>query len=102
MDRLSDHRIAIVMLAAGEGRRMGTGSSPGAKLLLPMADGRPIVAHAVGNALALGPAELVVVVRPGSSSEIAEAVALGLRLIASPPGMVYIRYITNPRHNEGM
>src|SRR5438874_6014372 len=102
MDRLSDHRIAIVMLAAGEGRRMGTRSSPGAKLLLPLADGRPIVAHAAGNALALGPSELVVVVRPGASSEIADAVDLGVRLIPSPPGMVSIRYVTNPRHEEGM
>src|SRR5438477_12018025 len=101
MDRLSDQRIAIVMLAAGKGRRMGTGSAPGAKLLLPLGDGRPIVAHAVGNALALGPTELVVVVRP-DTPEIATAATLGLRFGSSPPGQSPIRYVTNPRHEEGM
>src|SRR5438105_13005242 len=97
--RLSDHHIAVIMLAAGEGRRMG--AAPGAKLLLPLADGRPIIAHAVSNALALGPSELVVVVRP-DTPEIAAAAALGLRIVSSSPGQSPIRYITNPRHEAGM
>src|SRR5207237_1783086 len=80
----------------------GIGAALGAKLLLPLADGRPIIAHAVSNALALGPSEFVIVVRPGASPEIADAVDLGVRLTPSPSGIVSIRYVTNPRHEEGM
>src|SRR5919202_1736659 len=101
MDRLSDHRIAIVMLAAGEGRRMGAASSPGAKLLLPLADGRPIIAHAVGNALDLGPSELVLVIRP-DTPEIAAAALQGRKPASSSPGQSPIKYIANPRHEQGM
>ena len=80
---------------------MGAGSSPGTKLLLPLGDGRPIIAHAVSNALALGPSELVVVVRP-DAPEIAAAATLGLRFGSPSPAQSPPRYVTNPRHEEGM
>src|SRR5215213_7193129 len=58
---LATHKIGIVLLAAGRGSRMG-GDVP--KLLLPMQDGRPMLLHAVENAVKLEPLELIVVVRP--------------------------------------
>jgi molybdenum cofactor cytidylyltransferase len=99
MTSLSAHHIAIIMLAAGEGRRMG--SAPGVKLLLPLADGRPIIAHAVRNAMALEPSELVVVVRP-DMPEVTGAAILGAGFVSPMPGGPPVRYITNPRHEEGM
>src|SRR5436309_15652138 len=99
MTQLSAHHIAIVMLAAGEGRRMG--SPPGAKLLLPLADGRPIIAHAVHNAMALQPSELVLVVRP-DTPEVAGAAILGAGFVSPTPGGPPVRYIANPRHEQGL
>ena len=86
--RLSDHHIAIILLAAGRGMRMGTDSPP--KLLLPLEDGRPIVCHAAEGALALEPSELIVVVRPDLPA--VGAALAGLSLVCVP----------NPRYLEGM
>src|SRR5436853_1429911 len=58
---LARHKIAVVLLAAGRGSRM-SGATP--KLLLPMPDGNPLLFHALKNALALKPFELIVVIRP--------------------------------------
>lgn len=92
--RLVDYSIGIVLLAAGRGTRMGIGIHAGAgnptKLLLPMRDGRPIVYHAAQNALALKPAELLVVVRPDLP---------GLSLALSE---LQVKCISNPRYMEGM
>jgi molybdenum cofactor cytidylyltransferase len=78
--------IGVIVLAAGRGSRMG--ATP--KLLLPLEDGRPIIRHAVGNALEWTPAEIVVVVRPDLPA-IEEALA-GLP----------VRCVPNPRYEEGM
>jgi molybdenum cofactor cytidylyltransferase len=86
MLRLSDRSIAIVVLAAGRGLRMGV--QP--KLLLPLRDGRPVIWHAVSQAAALQPSELAVVVRP-DLPEIGKA-------ISDLP----VRCIPNPRYEEGM
>ena len=52
---LFNHSIAIVMLAAGRGKRMGdTGAVP-SKLMLPLRDGQPVLAHALRSAAALEP-----------------------------------------------
>ena len=53
-------RLACVVLAAGRARRMGED-----KLCLEL-DGKPLLAHAVENALASGVDQIVVVTRPGS------------------------------------
>ncbi|MBF6611799.1 MAG: nucleotidyltransferase family protein [Chloroflexi bacterium] len=60
MAKLAEQHIAVLILAAGRGHRMG--AEP--KLLLPLHDGRPVIWHTVRNAEALKPADLVVVVRP--------------------------------------
>lgn len=60
MAKLAEQHIAVLILAAGRGHRMG--AEP--KLLLPLHDGRPVIWHTVRNAEALTPADLVVVVRP--------------------------------------
>jgi molybdenum cofactor cytidylyltransferase len=86
--RLSDHHISIILLAAGLGTRMAGAGTP--KLLLPMAGGQPIVRHAVQGALALGPEELVVVVRP-------DLPAIEEALSGLP-----VRCVPNPRFIEGM
>ncbi len=85
---LSDHNISIILLAAGRGTRMGMNDTP--KLLLPMNDGRPIVRYSAEGALALGPAELIVVVRPDLPA-IEDALA-GLSLTCVP----------NPHFMDGM
>jgi len=58
---LSEHKIAVILLAAGSSTRMIGARS---KLLLHMPDGKSILSHAVANALALRPLCVVVVVRP--------------------------------------
>jgi molybdenum cofactor cytidylyltransferase len=79
--------FSVVILAAGLGTRMGRAQS---KLLLPWRDGRPILWHAVRNALELGPLEVLVVVRP-DLPELEDA-------LADLP----IRCVPNPRYMEGM
>src|SRR5438105_15115158 len=71
MGALSDHSIAIIILAAGRGQRMGLAG--GSKLLLPLSDGQPIIMHTIRNAVGLQPAELIVVTRP-DLPELADAI----------------------------
>jgi molybdenum cofactor cytidylyltransferase len=92
---LLDHSIAIVILAAGRGERMGdTGVHP-SKLLMPLRDGQSILAHAVRNADAFGPSEMVVVVRPDMITPIRE-------VIQNPKSNIQNRILANPRFAEGM
>jgi molybdenum cofactor cytidylyltransferase len=60
------------------------------KLLLPLRDGRLVIWHAVNQAAALQPAELIIVVRPDLSA-VVEA-------ISDLP----VRCIPNPRYREGI
>lgn len=83
---LKDHRIAVIVLAAGRGIRMRQAS----KLLLPLADGKTLLQHSVENALALRPAETLVVVRP-------DLPELEQSLDDLP-----VRCVANPRYAEGM
>ena len=70
--------IGGVLLAAGAGRRMGRES----KLLLPHpADGQPLVVYAARGLLALGLADLVVVVRPDRPAVAAALAGLPLRIV---------------------
>lgn len=63
---------AIVLLAAGAGRRVGAETN---KVLLPL-DGIAVLAHSVRTALAVGGVHrIVVVVRPGEKDEVAAAIA---------------------------
>jgi len=65
-------RAAVVMLAAGEGRRVGHETN---KVLLPLA-GRPVLAWAVGRAAALpGVGPVVLVIRDGDQDAVREALA---------------------------
>src|SRR5437867_2497279 len=86
MNRLADNAIAIVVLAAGRGQRMG--AQP--KLLLPLDDGEPMIRHVAHDALALGPSEVLVVVRPD------------LPEIAGALGGLPVRCVPNPRYEQGM
>jgi bifunctional UDP-N-acetylglucosamine pyrophosphorylase/glucosamine-1-phosphate N-acetyltransferase len=56
---MTDHRLAVIVLAAGQGTRMKS-SLP--KLLHPLA-GMPVIAHVLATARALDAAHLVTVVR---------------------------------------
>jgi 2-C-methyl-D-erythritol 4-phosphate cytidylyltransferase len=65
-------RAAIVVLAAGSGRRVGAERN---KVLLGL-DGMPVLAHSVRTALEVeGVHRVVVVVRPEDRAEVAEALA---------------------------
>lgn len=65
-------RSAIVVLAAGSGRRVGAETN---KVLLPL-DGIPVLAHSIRTALALdGVHRIVVVIRPEDRDEVATALA---------------------------
>jgi 2-C-methyl-D-erythritol 4-phosphate cytidylyltransferase len=65
-------RSAIVLLAAGSGRRVGAERN---KVLLPL-DGVPVLAHSVRTALAVdGAHRVVVVVREEDHAEVSEALA---------------------------
>lgn len=67
-----DSPAAIVVLAAGSGRRVGAESN---KVLLPL-DGVPVLAHSVRTALEVaGAHRIVVVVRPEDRDEVASALA---------------------------
>lgn len=57
---LADNSVAVIILAAGRGTRMGAKL----KLLLPLPDGQPLLRHVVLGALAFHPSEIIVVVRP--------------------------------------
>jgi molybdenum cofactor cytidylyltransferase len=83
---LKDHHIAAIVLAAGRGTRMG--EAP--KMLLPLSDGKTLLRHSVENALALQPAETLVVVRPDLP-----------QLTVSLEGLS-VRCVPNPRYQEGM
>jgi 2-C-methyl-D-erythritol 4-phosphate cytidylyltransferase len=64
-------RAAIVILAAGSGRRLGADRN---KVLLPL-DGVPVLAHSVRTALrATGADRVIVVVRTEDRAEVAEAI----------------------------
>lgn len=76
--------IAAIVLAAGASTRMGR-----QKLTLPMRDGRPLVRLAVGQVLAAGLDDVVVV-----TGRDAEAVALALAPLP-------VRTVVNPRYAEG-
>src|SRR5437762_7022386 len=86
MNSLANNSIAIIVLAAGRGQRMG--AQP--KLLLPVADGELMIWHVARDALALGPLEVVMVVRPD------------LPEIAGALGGLPVRCIPNPRYRQGM
>lgn len=63
---------AIVLLAAGSGRRVGAETN---KVLLPL-DGVPVLAHSVRTALGVdGVHRIVVVVRPEDRTEVTDALA---------------------------
>jgi len=79
-------RIAIIILAAGKGTRMG--EQP--KLLLPLADGKPVLWHTTHYALSLSANEVIVVTRP-DLPEMAQAIC-----------DLDVRCISNPRYAEGM
>jgi 2-C-methyl-D-erythritol 4-phosphate cytidylyltransferase len=65
-------RAAIVLLAAGSGRRVGAERN---KVLLPL-DGRPVLAHSVRTALDVeGVHRVVVVIREEDRDEVAESLA---------------------------
>jgi 2-C-methyl-D-erythritol 4-phosphate cytidylyltransferase len=65
-------RAAIVLLAAGSGRRVGADRN---KVLLTL-DGLPVLAHSVRTALDVaGVHRVVVVVRPGDRDDVAAALA---------------------------
>jgi 2-C-methyl-D-erythritol 4-phosphate cytidylyltransferase len=77
--------VAVVIVAAGAGARVGAGVN---KVLLPL-DGRPVLAWSVADALAVhdvGP--VVVVVRPGEEDAVAAALAphLGTSEVLMVPG----------------
>ncbi len=64
--------IAIVLLAAGAGRRVGASTN---KVLLPL-DGIPLLAHCVRTALGVeGAHRIVVVLRPEDRAEVAASLA---------------------------
>ena len=58
-DNNADRRLAVIVLAAGQGTRMKS-STP---KVLHRIGGRPLVGHVIDTALALGPDRVVVVVR---------------------------------------
>ena len=78
-------RTTAVLLAAGAGTRLGLGP----KALLPFR-GTTLVAHAAGELLRGGCAEVVVVVGAGADT---------VRSTALPSGC---RFVPNPRWEEGM
>jgi molybdenum cofactor cytidylyltransferase len=71
------------------------GLERGSKLLLPLSDGQPIIAHTIRNAASLEPAELVVVIRP-DLPELSDAI-VGTRFAAPN-----IKCVPNPHYQQGM
>jgi molybdenum cofactor cytidylyltransferase len=78
-------RVAALVLAAGQSRRMGVRN----KLLAPI-DGKPMVAHVVDAALASRVAEVVVVT--GHEDADVRAALAGRR----------VRFVANPNYTEGL
>ncbi|HET6653693.1 MAG TPA: IspD/TarI family cytidylyltransferase [Nocardioides sp.] len=71
-DPIPTPRAAVVMLAAGEGRRVGHDTN---KVLLPLA-GRPVLTWTVGRVTALsGIGPVVLVIRDGDQDAVREAMA---------------------------
>lgn len=97
---LSEHKIAVILLAAGRGTRMG---GPVPKLLLPMPDGRPLLLHSLENALSLFPLDVIVVLRPELSLFVQRA-RFKVQRPRSPLNLrgAPITYVPNPRYTEGM
>lgn len=84
---LSTHNIGVVVLAAGASTRMGGTAS---KMLLPLADGRPMLAHTLDHVRLLQPLEAIVVVRPD--------LLPNTEALVQPPA----RVVVNKRFAEGM
>ncbi|MCC9075465.1 putative selenium-dependent hydroxylase accessory protein YqeC [Litorilinea aerophila] len=80
---------AAIVLAAGEGRRMGR-----PKQLVPV-DGEPMVARAVGTVLAAGPSAVLVVT--GAHGEQVQAALASWQAVAGTS----LRLVPNPRWAEG-
>jgi 2-C-methyl-D-erythritol 4-phosphate cytidylyltransferase len=83
--RLGRVSVAVVIVAAGAGSRVGAGVN---KVLLPL-DGRPVLAWSVTDALAAsGVTRVLVVVRPGEEEAVADALAphLGAAEVLLVPG----------------
>ena len=83
-------RVAIVVLAAGQSRRMG-----GPNKLLAEASGAPLVVHAVKSALASQAVEVVVVL-----GHMAADVRATIEKAISPQARV--RFVVNPDYAEGI
>ncbi|HYC65710.1 MAG TPA: molybdopterin-binding/glycosyltransferase family 2 protein [Reyranellaceae bacterium] len=83
-------RVAVVVLAAGQSRRMG-----GPNKLLAEAGGAPLVVHAVKSALASQAVEVVVVL-----GHMAPDVRATIEKAISPQARV--RFVTNPDYAEGL
>ena len=88
MNILLPDNLAVIVLAAGRGLRMGDAST--SKLLLPWRGGKPILWHTVRNALYIQPREVVVVVRPDLPEMI--------EMLGDFP----VKCVPNPRYMEGM
>lgn len=71
-------QIEVAILAAGHSRRMGGAD----KLLLPLADGTPMLVHAARLYGALG-MDVTVVLRPGARAHAAVLAGLPVRLVAN-------------------
>ncbi len=80
---------AAIVLAAGEGRRMGRPKQ------LVLVDGEPMVARAVGTALAAGPSAVLVVT--GAHGEQVQAALAPWQAVAGTT----LRLVPNPRWAEG-
>lgn len=76
---LRAHNIAAVLLAAGTSSRMGGRH----KLRLPLGDGRTVFEHALEQALSWVPAQLIVVLQPGSEDLIACATSTGAGVVTN-------------------
>ncbi len=83
-------KVAIVLLAAGRGTRMG-----GPTKMLVEANGHPLVVHAVKAALASQAVEIVVVLGH-MADEVRPAIEKAL------PAKARLRFVTNPDFAEGL
>ncbi len=95
MVKLADYSIAIVMLAAGSGKRMRLAKA--SKLLLPVGAEQTLIGAALINAAVWQPSAMVVVVQPDNAAIAAEINGT----LAGVPA-VPLHIIENPRHEEGL